>query len=187
MCCHQTLNALPKHWPKKINQVPYKICYTENITNFPEGTTVDTTHLQPGEILHTKFFFYNVTSTRGFNSILTVVCAKTRILWFFHAAPKWPLVHIIQLILTKSNNEQHPCKHVRINEDGTLEKSTDVTNLLNYDLSITMETTGGDSSWINGKNERHNRSINIMVISGLIDSNQHEKMVLYRINKRRSL
>ena len=76
---------------------------------------------------------------------------------------------------------------MRINEDGTLEKSTDVTNLLNYDLIITMETTGGDSSWINGKNERHNRSINIMVISGLIDSNQHEKMVLYRINKRRSL
>ena len=36
-----------------------------------------------------------------------------------------------------------------------------------------METTGGNSSWRNGDNERHNRSIQIMVISGLIDCNQH--------------
>ena len=25
---HQTINGLPKHFPKKINQVPYKIWYT---------------------------------------------------------------------------------------------------------------------------------------------------------------
>ena len=37
-----------------------------------------------------------------------------------------------------------------------------------------METTGGDASWINGNNERHNRSIHNMVISYLLDSNQHE-------------
>ena len=37
-----------------------------------------------------------------------------------------------------------------------------------------METTGSDASRINGNNERHNISIHNMVISGLIDSNQHE-------------
>ena len=36
-----------------------------------------------------------------------------------------------------------------------------------------MENTGGDASWVNRKNERHNRSINNMVWSGFIDSNQH--------------
>ena len=36
-----------------------------------------------------------------------------------------------------------------------------------------MENTGEDASWINGNNERHNRSIQNMVISGLIDSDQH--------------
>ena len=36
-----------------------------------------------------------------------------------------------------------------------------------------METPGGDVSWTNGNNERHNRSISNMVRSGLIDSNQH--------------
>ena len=38
-----------------------------------------------------------------------------------------------------------------------------------------METTGGDAFWLNGKNERHNRSIQNMVRSRLLDSNQHEK------------
>ena len=38
-----------------------------------------------------------------------------------------------------------------------------------------METTGGGVSWINGKNERHNRIIHIMVREDLLDSNQHEK------------
>ena len=36
-----------------------------------------------------------------------------------------------------------------------------------------METNGGDSSWVNEKNELHNRSINSMGIEGLIDSNKH--------------
>ena len=37
-----------------------------------------------------------------------------------------------------------------------------------------MENTGGDSSWINVNNERHNIIIHNMVIAGLLDSNQHE-------------
>ena len=41
-----------------------------------------------------------------------------------------------------------------------------------------METTGGDASWLNGENKEHNRNIQNMVISGLLDSNQHIKMVL---------
>ena len=46
---------------------------------------------------------------------------------------------------------------------GALENSTDVTNLQVDDFRITMETTVGDASWLNGKNERHNKSINKMV------------------------
>ena len=38
-----------------------------------------------------------------------------------------------------------------------------------------METTGGDAYWLNGKNERHNRSIKNMVREGLLDINKHEK------------
>ena len=37
-----------------------------------------------------------------------------------------------------------------------------------------MENTGGDASWLNGKNERHNISIHNMVREGIIGINQHE-------------
>ena len=62
-----------------------------------------------------------------------------------------------------------------VDEYGALEKSTDVTNILVDDFNISMETTGGDSSCLDEKNERHNRSIHNMVIEILLDSNQHGK------------
>ena len=107
--------------------------------------------------------------------MITVVCAKTRIIWVFPTASKRTPVRIIRFILTTLVNEQHPCKRVRVDEDSALEKSIDVKNLRIEEFKISMETTGGDASWINGKNERHNRSIHNMVRSGLLDSNQHEK------------
>ena len=36
-----------------------------------------------------------------------------------------------------------------------------------------METTGGDASWLNGKNETHNRRIHKMIISVLIEINKN--------------
>ena len=55
-----------------------------------------------------------------------------------------------------------------------MENSTDITNLLIGEFEISMELPGGDTSWINGNNERHNISIHNMVIAGLIDSNKYE-------------
>ena len=63
---------------------------------------------------------------------------------------------------------------MKVYEDGELEKSTDITNLLVDDFRISMETTGGDASWLNVNNKIHNISIHNMVISSLIESNQHE-------------
>ena len=60
-----------------------------------------------------------------------------------------------------------------VDEDSALENSTDDTNLLIEEFKISMETTGGDASWINGNNKRHNRNIHNMVIAVNINSNQH--------------
>ena len=58
---------------------------------------------------------------------------------------------------------------------GALENSTDVTNLIVDDFNTSMETNGGDASWLNRNNERHKISIHNMVGAGLMKSNQHEK------------
>ena len=78
------------------------------MTTTNKGTTVDTSNLQPGELVHMDFEFYKVTSIYGFTSILTVVCAKTIMIWVFSNASKRLPVHIIQFIMTKLMNEQHP-------------------------------------------------------------------------------
>ena len=50
----------------------------------PKGTTVDTSDLHTGKRIHTEFDFYNITSICGFNSMLTVVCENTRMLWLLN-------------------------------------------------------------------------------------------------------
>ena len=64
---------------------------------------------------------------------------------------------------------------MRVDEYGALVKSTDVTNLLVDDFNISVEATGGDASWLDVKNEIHNKIISNMVRSGLTGVNQHEK------------
>ena len=100
--------------------------------------------------------------------MLTVVCENTVMLWVFPTAYKIPPFPIIRFILTILNNEQHPLTRVRVDEDGALENSTYVTNLLIEEFKISVETTGDDAYWLNGKTERNNRSIQNMVRSGLI-------------------
>ena len=89
---------------------------------FPKGTTIEKTHLQPGELIHTDFEFYNVNSIRGFTSMLNVVCEKTRTIWLFTTAPQISPVHIIRVILTELKNEQHQCKPMRVDKYVSLEK-----------------------------------------------------------------
>ena len=88
------------------------------------------------------------------------------------ASKRHPL-KIICPILKISKNEKRPYICLRVDKDGALENSTYVANLLVDKFIIVMKTTGDDASKINGKNELHNR-IKIKVISGLLDSNQHE-------------
>ena len=63
---------------------------------------------------------------------------------------------------------------MRVDEDGAFSNSTDVTNLIVDEINIYMETNGGDASWLNGKNEQHNRRIYNISRAGLLYSNQHE-------------
>ena len=83
MCHNKTLDGLQKNCTNKIHTSTCTISYTAKTTTIINGTTVDTSNLQPGELVHIDFSFYNITSIRGFTSILKVVCAKTRILWVF--------------------------------------------------------------------------------------------------------
>ena len=59
---------------------------------------------------------------------------------------------------------------IRTDEDGVLARDTDFCALLLKDYNITLQTTGGYSSWINGKAEKHIQTIVNMMRSMLYDS-----------------
>ena len=122
MCLHQTLDGLPEKCPKKIHKSPFKICYVSKITTINKDTSVDTSNLQPGELVHMDFTLYNVNNILVFTSILTLVCTKTRIPWVFQTAPKRAPFQTIRFILTPLLNEKDPCKNLRVDEDSDLEK-----------------------------------------------------------------
>ena len=95
MCRHQNLDVLPKHFPKKIHKAPCTICYTAKMTTINKGTTVDTSNLQQGEVVHMGFAFYNVTSIYVFTSMITVVYEKTRMIGILPTTSKIPPLHIM--------------------------------------------------------------------------------------------
>ena len=82
------------------------------MTTINKVTTFDTSKLELGELIHMNFSFYNVTSIHNFTSMLTVVYAKTIMLWVFSTAPKITPVRIISFILKTLINEQHPYKYI---------------------------------------------------------------------------
>ena len=112
---------------------------------FHKGTTFDTSNLQPEELIHMDFALYNVTYLCGITSMISVVCAKTIMLWVFPNVSKQYPVRVVRFILTTLDNEQHPCKHVIVDEDGNLVKSTDFTNLLVDEFKISIKTAGSDA------------------------------------------
>ena len=168
---HQTLTGSPNKTQIKQFHTMHFLLYIKN-DNFPKGATVDTTDLQLVDLLNLYFSFFSVTYIRGFSVMFTVVRTKTKIICIFHTASKRSL--FICIILTIFNNEQHPYKRMIVDKDGTLEKQSDVIYLLFDEFNLSLETTGGDTSWLNGKNKHHNIIIHNIVRSCLIISNQHK-------------
>ena len=79
ICDHQTLTGLPKQCPKNINEAPCTVCFFLMAIP-PNGTTIYTTNIRPGEILQMDITLYNVTSVQYLTSMITLVCEKTRII-----------------------------------------------------------------------------------------------------------
>ena len=76
---------------------------------------------------------------------------------------------------------------MRVDEDAALTKLIYVSSILVNDFSISTKTTGSDASWINGKNKGNTRSIQNVVISGLLKSNEHGNGALQQKNQQKPI
>ena len=121
MCHDKTFTAITKHCPKKTNKSPCTVFFKAKMKFLPRVTTVDTTNLQQGELIHMESSFYNVTYIQGPTSMLNIVLKKTIMLWIFINKSKQDPVRTTWFIITTLKNEKHPCRRVVVDEDGALE------------------------------------------------------------------
>ena len=106
-----------------------------------------------------------------FSAILVIVDAKTRKLWKFVTTGKRPPLKILRSFLSQVRSAGIHTLQVRTDIDGDLAHSNELCSLLYNEYQFGLQTTGGYSSWINGKVERNIRTLENMEIKTRCDSN----------------
>jgi len=168
MCRNQSLLGLPKS-PFPLRKCPCVICITTKMVNPPKAKFTSTKLLCRGQLLHIDFSFWNLCSIRGFTSLLSVIDGKDRMLWNFPTTSKHVPLSILDYSFTMLDREGVTIENVRVDEDGALAKNSEFSNFL-INHKISLQTTGGYASFLNGKVERHHRTIAQMVCSLLLNS-----------------
>jgi hypothetical protein len=171
MCRKQTVQGLPKRPPPRYDFY-CAICSLGKMTREIKGKTCDTAALAPGALLHMDFAFWDVVSHRGFTAMLTIIDANTRTLWLFCTSSKKPPIHIVRWFFTKLRREQRTLATVRVDEDGSLARSSLFCAFIRDEAKLGLDTTVGYASYLNGKVERPNRTVANKVHCVLLNSDR---------------
>ena len=159
-----TLLHLPKHWIKKTNQ-NHKDCWIYwkgYLAVMSKCVTINTVDLLPIVLLHIDFFFLDTYSNCGFTMVLLIIDAKIRNLWKFSISGKKSPLTIFQFFLTQMKRTGRPVLHIRTDMGGELVGPNESCKLLHTSFQYGLYMTGGYSFWLNGKAERHIRTLENM-------------------------
>ena len=161
MCKKQTLIGLPKVKPKRHHKACHcTICVLTKGKNRNKGKTIDTSDLEPGNMLHMDIMFFDITSCSGFNSSLNIIDAKFRKLWGFLSSAKRTPLRTIKCFLHAIQKEGKTVIEIRIDDEGAISRSAEFTSMMIDEFpGIKINTTGGYASWLNGKIEQPHETI----------------------------
>ena len=157
-------------YPCKLAPLPGRcpICDAAAITKLPRGPPRDTTELPVGVRWHLDFTFFNVESVRGFSACLIIVEATSRYIWIFPCASKSAPVDICMYFFTSLQRRGIPCSQLRSDEDGALVGNTEFCEIMYKVTGMSLESTGGGESSLNGTVETPNKTIKRMVRANLM-------------------
>jgi len=151
---HSLITGLPKNLPP-MNK-PCHICLAMKSRKLPRKKKVDWTQFEPGESMHMDFAFMPVTSIRGFTAFLSIKDAATNYTWIFLSRNKRPPLDILSFFISIMKKENRTIRYIRVDEDKALANCTAFCKLLLLH-NITLQTTGGYASSLNGKSESLNK------------------------------
>ena len=160
-------------FPCKLAPLPGRcpICDAAGLTKLRRGPPVDTTQLPVGSRFHIDFTFFNKTSLRGFTSVLVIVEATERYLWFFPCRHKSAPLDLCLFFFSSLRRQGLPVINLRSDEDGALVGNTEFCSMMYKSLGIAMQSTGGYSSTINGAAETPHRTLKKSIRAMLMGSN----------------
>ena len=118
-------------------------------------------------------FFFNVEIIRGFTSTLVDIYYATSCLFAFTSRSKRPPLDILKFLVTIFNNQDKKVAFIRVDEDVSLEISSEFMSTC-PNMNIIVKTTCGDSSYLNGKSESTNNKLDNITIALLLNSS-HKK------------
>ena len=156
--------------PKNIGKLKFKcpICTIANGQKMPRGPIVNTAELRKGVRLHADFAIVNKESCREFVAAFCIFDAKTRHPWGFPTRSRRPPIGILKWLVLNLRRQGLEVIELRVDEDGSLANSTEFMAMCRDELNLTVQTTGGYASTINGKAETPNRTIKRMIRTMLI-------------------
>ena len=104
------------------------LTYIKDITGYakgklhhdPHGSTVNTDHLRPGQLIHTDLYFINTVSIKGFTSVLLIMDANTHKLWQFPTPQKRPQPDTVTFIMCQLKIIDREVQHIRSDIGGEL-------------------------------------------------------------------
>ena len=105
------------------------------------------------------FAIMNKESCREFVAAFCIFDAKTRHPWGFPTRSRRPPIAILKWLVLNLRRQGIEIIELRVDEDGSLANSTEFMTMCRDDLNLTVQTTGGYASTINGKAETPNRTI----------------------------
>ena len=88
-----------------------------------------------------------------------IVDAKVRKMWTFNTPGKRPPLATIRYFLEQLKQTERQVLNITTDLGGELARSSEFCNVLVEEYKCGLQTTGGYSSWLNGKAERHIRTL----------------------------
>lgn len=157
---HMSKNVSLSHLPKNIRRLshPCPICIRCKMPRLSRQPSVPLASLRPGQMLQVDFAFMNKPSIRGFSSYLTFICVSTKYTFRFCSRSKRAPKELIRWVLNTLQNQNKKTNFIRFDEGGELARCEEIPKMLVEEFGITMQTTGGYASHLNGTVERSHRT-----------------------------
>ena len=157
---------------------PCLICLLTKATKTPSVPTTDISKFPPGFMLQMDFVFFNVEIIREFTSTFVAICSTTSYLFGLPSRSKRQTLDILKFLVTTLSNQDKNFSFIRFDEDRAIARSSGFMKTC-HNMNITVQTTSGYASSINGKRKIPNNTLANITREILLNSSLKKELCFF--------